>query len=169
MNTELMNRYWNKVKMSGPVPPHAPWLQCCWEWLGAHSQGRPSMWVREKHGSERVARVVATNGYPYFLPPAVDVMHKCDNPKCVRPEHLQLGTRKENWQDAITRGRAYRFKRMHGETHASAKLTERDVREIIRMSRSGMSSKTIAQHFPIKARMIRYIVSGQYWKDFQGR
>lgn len=74
-------------------------------------------------GKQQLAhRVVAEH---HLGPSGLHVLHSCDNPACVRVEHLRYGTDKENRSDAVSRGRD-----VHGESHRNARLSEADVRAI---------------------------------------
>ena len=82
----------------------------CWEWRGARSEtGYGRIWMAGKH--KRAHRV----SYAAFVGPIGDanVLHTCDNPPCVNPQHLYLGTQKDNARDAVTRGRNHNAKKTH--------------------------------------------------------
>lgn len=80
----------------------------CWIWMGHLNQGRGFFAVTTESGKKRtlIASRFAwelSSGRP--IPKGISVLHKCDNPTCVRPEHLFLGTQKDNMRDAATKGR----------------------------------------------------------------
>jgi hypothetical protein len=93
----LEDRFWEKVR-KGPD---------CWVWVGAVSapgqHGR--IWVAEERRKVIASRVSWTmhNGP---IPDGMEVCHRCDNPPCVRPDHLFLGTHRANMRDASDKGRA---------------------------------------------------------------
>jgi hypothetical protein len=113
------------------------------------------------------------------------VMHKCDNPSCVNPKHLVLGTQADNVADAIAKRRATHpaasrvqikrtqrknsgvvdpdFNPRRGEANGRAKLTEDDVREIKRMIRDNVKRQTIAAKFNISIEAIHTIRKGVRW------
>jgi hypothetical protein len=100
-----MKRFWSKVNKDGPVPPHRPELGPCWVWTGATFDGGYGC-LRVKNagvGAHRLSWEMA-NGRA----PTAWVLHHCDNPCCVRPEHLYEGTRADNTRDMIERGRVPR-------------------------------------------------------------
>lgn len=84
------------------------------------------------------------------------VMHKCDNPSCVNPQHLGVGTSKENTRDAVRKGRM-----SHGEEHYSAKLTEEQVRQI---RTNSMGRNEASRHFGVSWKMITKIRQGVSWR-----
>ena len=109
-------RFWPKVDQSGG-------LFGCWEWTGAKAGwGYGQIKINGKHaGAHRVI-------YEWMhgpIPKGLCVLHHCDNPPCVNPAHLWLGTHADNALDSCAKGR-----RAKGESHSSAKLTEKDVHEI---------------------------------------
>lgn len=75
----------------------------CWLWLGAHgAEGYGSFYFQKRvHPAHRAAWIIA-NGP---IPDGLLVMHRCDNPRCVNPSHLQLGTYTDNSIDMVTKGR----------------------------------------------------------------
>lgn len=92
---KLMERFWNKVDTSNE----------CWNWTGSKNKdGYGSV------GSGLRSRTMLAHRMSYAInvgeiPKGMCVCHKCDNPSCVRPDHLFLGTRKDNMQDMVRKGR----------------------------------------------------------------
>lgn len=90
----LEERFWEKVDKTGD----------CWEWTGfKNRQGYGQFQVSTKNGqpAHRVSFELA-NGK---IPDGMHVCHKCDNPPCVRPDHLFLGTPSDNMKDMVKKGR----------------------------------------------------------------
>lgn len=78
------------------------------------------------------------------IPEGMDVCHHCDNRKCINPEHLFLGTRKDNMADAVAKGRQAR-----GSMLPHTKLTPSISAEIVTMAQQGYRYKEISAHFGI--------------------
>lgn len=97
-----------------------------------------------------------TNG---FYPQVV--MHKCDNPVCINPEHLQSGTYKSNVEDMFEKGRE---KRSKGETHPKAKLKKSDIESIVTRLESGEMFVYIAKDYGVNPQSISDISKGKNWK-----
>ena len=93
------------------------------------------------------------------IPKGMFVCHHCDTRACVRPAHLFLGTAADNSQDAAAKRRM-----MHGESHAMAKLTERDVREVRRRLAMGERNVRIAERFQVSVSAISRIKCGKIWR-----
>lgn len=130
----------------------------CHEWQGAR--------FYKKYGSFSFngAQVKATrwlwervNGP---IPKDWVVRHKCDNPPCVNIDHLEIGTRKDNGNDMVVRGRS-----LKGERNFRAKLTEADVVEIKAELASGVPTyKEIALKYGVSHTLIRHIEAGRRWQ-----
>lgn len=109
-------------------------------------------------GIERVAHRVSYRRYIGSIPPGMNVLHTCDRPQCVAPEHLFLGTHVENMLDMKLKGRAYAGK---GETNMAAKLTERQAIAIMQDHRK---QKLIADEYGVCKGMVDSIQNGRSWK-----
>lgn len=83
------------------------------------------------------------------------VRHKCDNPSCINPDHLELGTHQDNMDDMVKRGRSTK-----GEKSASCKLSDEQVEEIKRLLESGMKQVDIAKMYNVSDVTIYYIKVG---------
>lgn len=94
--------FWDSVRKDGPVPAHAPDLGPCWQWTGpGYGKGYGS-WGKipaHRHSWTLANGPVAAG---------IWVLHHCDNPPCVNPAHLYLGTVVENVRDAVERGQVRR-------------------------------------------------------------
>lgn len=96
----VVKRFWPKVNKTDG----------CWEWTGAKvGGGYGVLWIDGKNKTATSISLAIKTGSM----PASQVLHSCDNPPCVNPEHLREGDQKENIAEAIAKGRfpqAYRFK-----------------------------------------------------------
>lgn len=91
------------------------------------------------------------------------VCHKCDNPRCIAPEHLFAGTGAENTADMKRKGRA-RTRPLPGSANPRAKLTEGNVRAIKAMIAAGVGNTQIAKSFPVGHALISRIRTGRSWQ-----
>jgi hypothetical protein len=139
----------------------------CWEWQGyIDPRGYGSILFRGKRqGAHRTAWEL-TNGP---IPEGLYVCHHCDNPVCVRPSHLFIGTVHDNNDDKIRKGR-HRWglglkpeQQARGEQVRNAKLTEREVREIRQRVRDGERVCDLAKDYPVSNKTIYSIVSRESW------
>lgn len=95
------------------------------------------------------------------IPCGLFILHKCDNPKCVNPNHFFLGSYQENSDDKMRKGRQ---KKNKGIDIWSARLTEDDVRQIRARYISGKGAKKLADEFNISATHLYGIVTKRSWK-----
>ncbi len=93
------------------------------------------------------------------LKPGDEVCHKCDNPGCINPDHLFIGTHAENIQDCVRKGRQPK-----GEDNGQHKVSEKQVRAIRELLSQGVTQKRIAQHYPLSQQTISEIATRKIWK-----
>jgi hypothetical protein len=142
----FIQRFWAKVDKSAG-------LDACWLWTASTSgagYGNIGM-----DGAMKSAHRISWELANGPIPPGMLVRHKCDNPPCVNPRHLLLGTHSDNMQDMLERGRQAK----------GSKVTEEMVREIrSRYSAGGISQKSLAAEYGIGQRHICGIILRQRWK-----
>lgn len=107
----------------------------CWLWIGPRCKG-PSLIYGHFHIRDRSLKAhrvayILENGK---IPKGLYVLHSCDNPLCVNPSHLFLGTHSDNIKDCVMKGR---WNRPRGENHPDATLTNRQHNKIITLGRTG--------------------------------
>lgn len=158
LSTPLADRFWRHVEKG----------DACWLWNGAHdAQG----YGRFAYVSQRPNRVLVTAHRAAWMitngpiPDGLHVCHQCDNPPCVRPDHLFLGTPKENAEDKVSKGRQTQGPRLHttGERNVRAKLTEADVRLIRVQYHAGVDLQAITAQYPVTRGTIVDIIANRTW------
>ncbi len=130
----------------------------CWEWTGTRNpQGYGVLRVGE---SARLAHRVVWTLERGPIPEGMNALHRCDNPGCVRLDHLFLGTLADNNADMKAKGRQ-RGPSMKGTTNPNAKLTDNAVRAIRRSSAMGVD---LARRYGVSQMVISAIRNGKSWK-----
>ena len=130
----------------------------CIEWLGACAQDGYGMANWDRRGGKAHRYAYITRVGP--VPPGMCVCHRCDNRRCVNPEHLFAGTYSANAQDAGRKGR-----RAVGERHPSATVSVIDVLLIRRLYKCGhFSQRRLAAQLGVARDTIRSIVTRKTWK-----
>ena len=86
------------------------------------------------------------------------ILHICDNTSCINPKHLKVGTHQDNMDDMVSKNRQPK-----GCYKVNAKLTEKDVLEIIRLSKFN-TQKTLAKMFNLSQPHVSKIINGKKWK-----
>lgn len=97
------------------------------------------------------------------VPDGLCVLHRCDNPPCVRPDHLWLGTRADNNEDMRRKGRTHRPAWI-GTDVPTAKLTEQQVVEVRALHASGMKQAGIANRYGVTPGTINAVVRRRTWR-----
>lgn len=134
----------------------------CWLWTGYLSDGYGRIHVK------RDGRQVKVHRFSYELhkgpiPEGLVVRHTCDVPHCVNPEHLVLGTQRDNIADSVERGRV-----QHGERSGRARLTNEKVLELRRMYADGVRVEDLAARFGIAVPGVTSVAIGRVWKHVGG-
>ena len=129
----------------------------CWEWQGARGPKGYGITTASGHPYNKRAHRVSYEKAHGTFPPEMLVCHTCDNPPCVNPEHLFLGTYADNSDDKVAKGR-----HPHGESHGRAKITEADV-VAIREKYAVMTGKELAAQYGMSLRQIMNIVHRKQW------
>lgn len=131
----------------------------CWLWLGnrfRHRNGYGAFTCRPHGIFQQRAHRIAWKLFRGDIDPARHVLHRCDNPSCVNPDHLFLGDQALNMKDKVRKGRQNR-----GHNHNFAKLTEGQARLIL-LDKSCADS--IADAFGISRATVYDVKSGRSWK-----
>jgi hypothetical protein len=155
-------RFWSKVE-KGPD---------CWIWKGSalkpprHAYGQ--ICAGGHQGKLLLAHRVAYELLVGPIPDGMSVLHRCDNPRCVNPAHLFLGTQSENTKDAVTKNRWTQHGEP-GEENPSAVLTWPQVDSIRELYRKGDASLSeLAQRFGVGKSTIHDIIHEVSWKLQEG-
>lgn len=129
----------------------------CWIWISAcTNKGYGHMWVagRWYEKAHRLSYLLHKGA----IPSQQRVCHRCDNPHCVNPDHLWLGTQMQNINDAMAKGR-FRNGTSWGENNGSSKLSSDDVKAIRLHPRFYGSGKLLAEKFGVRESTISMIRS----------
>ena len=151
-----MDRFWNRVKKT----------RGCWIWTGVISRRYGALKVNGRtHRAHRFSWVLRFGE----IPEGLFVCHHCDNPVCVRPDHLFLGTPLDNMRDKIAKGRAVNLTgdavSNPGESNPAAKLNFDQVKEIRRRyNQGGISQVKLGKLYGINQQSVSNIVRNQTWK-----
>ena len=127
----------------------------CWEWCGTKNPSGYGI-IQTDWAKDLKTQYAHRISYLLFKGEinGLDVLHSCDNPKCVNPEHLRLGTQAENNKDRDEKGRHIALR---GVEHGSSIFTKDQVNEIRQLRESGEYYKTIAEKFNCNRRTIERI------------
>ena len=143
--TTIKERFWSKVKKNSG----------CWEWRGGRLRGYGSFTVKRKP--------VRAHRFSYELhigpiPEGMCVLHHCDNPPCVNPAHLFVGTNADNVADMVAKGRQAGPK---GERNPNSKLNANDVLAI--RSAAGFYQRELAKKYGVSRSLINMILHRKRW------
>ena len=161
MRKPIAERFWGNVNKSGPVISEK--LGNCWVWT-ASGQRYGKIRKRGKYVSTHRLSWELANGP---IPQGMIVLHKCDNMKCVRPDHLAIGTYQDNVDDRELKGRhphKTNPPRMAGSKNPSAKLTESQAEEI---RKSKERQIDLATRFGVAQTTISKIKRFKNWKPVE--
>jgi hypothetical protein len=166
ISNALANKFWALVKKRSGSG--------CWLWMGWR--------VPTGYGTFAANRkLIRAHRFAWILshgdiPAGMCVLHKCDNPSCVRPDHLWLGTHLDNMRDMNRKGRRIPAtglrngantkpdQVLRGERHCRARFTDAQVLDIRRRIANGERNITIAREFGVSKGAISGIVNGRTWR-----
>ena len=137
----------------------------CWDWTACtQANGYGRMTFKRKTGYAHRWAFEAFHSPP---PPGMDICHRCDNRRCVNPDHLFAGTRADNMADAKAKGRTAKGAALGDRTgeNGPAKLTWRAVHTIRELSAGGFTHKTIAAAFGVDPSNVQKIVANKTWRE----
>jgi hypothetical protein len=153
--------------MTAPTTVSSFWMKvqksdACWLWVGHRNTGGYGVicWNGKPWKAHRMAWIL-TNGK---IPKGLNVLHRCDNPPCVNPAHLFLGTQADNVMDAFLKGRLHPYRRRTGEQHHMAKLTAEQVVQM-RALRNSAPYHAIAKQFGVSTMTAYRAITGQSWRE----
>lgn len=135
----------------------------CWLWTGSTNMNGYGRLAIDSKGHYVVAHRVSWEIHHEPIPDNKMVLHRCDNRLCVRPDHLYVGTAKDNATDREERGRSAD---RQGIRHPLARLTEQDVSEIITLRDSGLKLQDIADRYGVSDSTISAIIHSKRWAHF---
>ena len=134
-----------------------PGLRGCLLWTG-NTDKRYGYGRLEQSGVATGAHILSYKTFVGAVPCGMLVLHKCGNPPCVEPSHLELGTQKKNMRDMWARGRG-----RHGRAHPNAVLTPNKVRSIRALRGRGELLTSLAARFKVSPTTISLIARGKRW------
>lgn len=160
----IESRFWSKTnKNSGHFGADGTYPTECHEWIaGTDSHKYGIFWDND---SKRMLRAthVSWKLHSGEIPGKKCVLHKCDNPPCIRFDHLFLGTKAQNIADMMAKGR-HRTISKFGEANPFSKLTDKEIREIRQLYKNGVLQKELAKMFGVLQNTISGIVNYKSWR-----
>jgi predicted DNA-binding protein (UPF0251 family) len=147
----------------------------CWLWVGGRSTAGYGIISHEEH-------LIGAHRYSWELhngpiPAGMEILHNCpggDNPQCVNPVHLLLGTHADNMADAARKGRMFngedralmqRQTAPRGERHWNARLTDESVAVIRERIAQGESHASVARRLGVSRQTVSDVVHGATWRE----
>ena len=169
---QCMTRAYCRTAPYSRTPPEQRFWQyvrktkTCWIWTGATNHwGYGMINLGGRHGRVERAHRLSWQMHRGPIPSGLFVCHSCDNPACIRPDHLFIGTALDNNRDMHRKGHYDRVKRPKGEQHGNAVLTEKTV---LRMRREYASEhlplRVYAQRYGISIATTHKIIKREAWK-----
>jgi hypothetical protein len=152
MAKSIEDRFWKKVKKGSPNE--------CWEWSGSKNgdgYGRFSYGKITQY-AHRVVWILKYNK----IPKNIQVLHHCNNPSCVNPIHLFLGTQKDNMNDRDKKGRTPHT-RLFGSKNGKSKLIEEQVITIRILHKIGFSLIELSRIYKVNVTTIEDITNRHSW------
>ena len=176
---QFVRNFWAKVNLEGTKPdqtnPHYRGLNRCWEWEGARLVGGygQTKFKRRTFPAHRVSFSLINGFFPVA---GIHVLHRCDNPRCVNPDHLFTGTAADNVRDKQRKGRCnsptgsrhgaktkpgYAKRAVNKSYSEVSESTVVDLR--LYYATGGFLQKRLAEMFGLSGRTVRNILARKTW------
>lgn len=136
----------------------------CWLWTASCYPNGYGMFSMNWRQSPNCAHRAAWQLFRGEIPDGLLVCHRCDNPKCVNPDHLFLGTQSDNMKDMSEKGRG-KPPTFRGEKHLMSTLTVEDVSQIRTLLANGVSQAKVSRLFNVSQHAIWSIKTGRTWRE----
>jgi hypothetical protein len=136
----------------------------CWEWMASKRRRGYGRFCITRNGKDAFFVAPRVSYFIYYKKDPGDkvVLHSCDNPSCVNPFHLAIGTNKDNSIDMMKKGRGLnQFEK--GSSHKNSKLTESDILNIRKSSLLGTTQKELAKTYKVDPALISRIINRKLW------
>jgi hypothetical protein len=147
----------------------------CWLWQGWIKDKKKPYGIISIDGKSFSAPRVAYFLYYQIDPKEMHVLHRCDNPRCINPEHLFLGTNDDNIKDKVSKGRQAKNTAWNkgttgispsGENNGTSKLTVEQVKEIRRRYSKGVvGTSRLAKEFSVSNQAVKNIIHNKTWRN----
>lgn len=157
LDEATIRRYWKMVVVRG--------ADDCWEWVGAKSVGYGRFKVE---GRLVQATHVALNLDGRPIESGLFACHHCDNPKCVNPKHLFIGTRSDNMMDCSRKGRLASPRLdsiVSGEKVGTSKLSNAEAQEMKARRANGTSTKELSAIYGLHITNVRRVLRGATYRN----
>lgn len=161
MTKERLEVFWSRIDTNGPIPPHCPDLGRCWIWTaGIFKSGYGYFSIKHRcFLAHRISWELKFGEIPLGL----NALHKCDVRLCVNPDHIFLGTLKDNHDDMVRKGRNAK---VCGERNAFAKLKNDQVIEIRSLySAGGITQAALGSRFRVNEKIIQRVITNKSYKN----
>ncbi len=187
----LARRFWAKIEKNGPVVRHE--LGSCWQWMASVARKGYGQIMCAHPTGKRPQRAHRVSWFIHHgALPTLCVLHRCDNRRCVRPDHLFVGTIADNNADMRDKGRAARLtptpdgarlalerlprgdrhyartnpeRLARGESHGNSRLTAGQVASLRAEREAGAKLRDLAAKYGIAECSVSAIARGRNWKD----
>lgn len=157
MKATRAERFWGNVTPSDG----------CWLWQGRRIPTGYGYMYDPETGTTMGAHRISYELHRGPIAAGLCVCHTCDTPACVNPDHLWLGTRRQNSQDMCKKGRC-RSGGTNGSRHGRSKLTEESARQIVQLANSGAKHRDLAERFGVTKSTVTSVVAGETWGHATG-
>lgn len=155
-NTDnVRERLWSKIDtLDGNATD-----EDCWLWTGGKT---PDGYGVFKYGPQQLAHRALWIVYKHDLTKRQHLCHKCDNPSCVNPSHLFVGTPLDNHNDKVSKGRAYYPKGNSGLDNSYSRMTKEMLVKAVRLKAEGKSYREVAAEIGVNYQTVHNHLSGRF-------